>query len=141
MARWKKGDSVPRKPIAEVGYEALSHYEWDDQVAERERRFRPRVEALGSAGTETLDEMIVSLAEYQRRLTKASSSETAALYREARASFNALCHFMGIEVGSWKYEPHNPAERGQFWEWCWERANMHRLQNARQMAMRVDVES
>lgn len=140
MARWKKGNSVPRKPIAEVSYESISHYPWEQQVAERERYFRPRVEALGNAGTETLDEMVVSLAEYQRRLAKESNHESAALYREARAGFNALCRFMGIKIGEWLYEPGCPAERGEFWRWCWELAQRHRLHTARQMAMRLDDE-
>ena len=125
---------MPRKQIANVAYESISHYPWDEQTAERERRFRPRVEALGAAGTETLDELLDYLVWYRRAREGKQMSDS---FTAARASFNALCRFMGIKIG--KYQRTNVhtcgGERGQFWQWCWEISETRRLDTARQMSL------
>jgi hypothetical protein len=127
---------MPRKPITDVAYGSISHYDWDEQQTERERRFRPRVEALGPAGTETLDEVLDYLVEYKRA---SRGSDHSSYGMSARAGFNALCRFMGIPIG--KYERYDTnscnAERHQFWQWCWEISEKRRLETARQRRLEL----
>ena len=121
---------MPRKQITDVDYDAISHYDWNEQAAERERRFRPRVEALGSAGTETLTEVLDYIVARKRAI---SGAEHTAYHMAARAGFNALCRFIGIPVS--KHQSTNvyeDGERGQFWTWCLEISEKHRLETARQ---------
>lgn len=128
---------MPKKPITDAGYATISHYEWNEQVAERERRFRPRVEALGKAGTETLTEVLDYIVGYKRAKEGAKQS---AYYMAARAGFNALCRFMGIPIGKFQiYNTHEGGERGQFWEWCWEISENRRVDTAWQPRLELGV--
>lgn len=120
---------MPKKPIADVAYETISHYDWDEQEAERERRFRPRVDALGYAGTETLAELLDYIVSYKR----ANRNEEMSRYAiAARASFNALCRFMGVPIGKYEIADHVNcnSERAEFWQWCWEISEKRRLETA-----------